>query len=108
MTCETVDLGNGQLAMVCGGRGRRHNCEFCSRYATKQCDFPVLRKGKMVTCDAWMCDRCAVKQEPLGSDIDFCPPHHRNAKKIMEARLGVVADDIPEPEGLDEERTVER
>jgi hypothetical protein len=55
-----------------------------------------------------MCDRCAVKQEPLGSDIDFCPPHHRNAKKIMEARLGVVADDIPEPEGLDEERTVER
>lgn len=50
----------------------------------------------------------AVKQEPLGSDIDFCPPHHRNAKKIMEARLGVVADDIPEPEGLDQERTVER
>jgi len=24
----------------------------------------------------------------------------RNAKKIMEARLGVMADDIPEPEGL--------
>ena len=40
--------------------------------------------------------------------IDWCLPHHRNAKKIMEARLGVVAEDIPEPEGLDEERTVER
>ena len=51
MTCETVDLGNGQFAMVCGGRGRRHNCEFCSRY---------------------------------------------------------VVEDIPEPEGLGEERTVER
>jgi hypothetical protein len=69
MPCETVDLGNGQFAMVCGRGGRRHNCQFCSRYATKQCDFPVLRKGKMVTCDAWMCDRCAVKQEPLGSDL---------------------------------------
>ena len=43
-----------------------------------------------------------------GRGIDWCLPHHRNAKKIMEARLGVVADDIPEPEGLDEERTVER
>ena len=105
MTCETVDLGNGQFAMVCGGRGRRHNCEFCSRYATKQCDFPIIKGGKQKTCDAHMCDRCSV---PQGPGIDWCLPHHRNAKKIMEARLGVVADDIPEPEGLDEERTVER
>jgi hypothetical protein len=54
MTCETVDLGHGQFAFVCT-RGQRHNCQFCSRYATKQCDFPVLRNGKWETCDAWLC-----------------------------------------------------
>jgi hypothetical protein len=103
MLCNKVDLGHGQFAFVCT-RGQRHNCQFCSRYATKQCDFPVLNNGREKTCDAWMCDRCAVSKGP---NVDWCPPHERNAKKIMEAHLG-VAPEMPEPEGLDEERTVER
>lgn len=27
-SCETIDLGNGQFAMVCGGRGRRQSTRF--------------------------------------------------------------------------------
>jgi len=86
-----VDAGAGQL-------------EFCSRYATKQCDFPIIKDGKQKTCDA----TCVTGARSTGSWNRLCLPHHRNAKKIMEARLGVMADDIPEPEGLGEERTVER
>jgi hypothetical protein len=83
MKCDTIDLGQGQFAIVCT-RGRRHNCEFCSRYATKQCDFPILKDGKQTTCSKFICDRCAVAQSP---GIDFCGPHDRNKVKIMEARL---------------------
>jgi hypothetical protein len=103
MKCNTVDLGHGQYAFVCT-RGMRHNCQFCSRYATKQCDFPIIKGGKHTTCSAHICDRCAVVQA-LG--IDFCPPHDRNKVKIMEARL-TGGDDYLDRSRVDEERTVER
>jgi hypothetical protein len=86
MKCDTIDMGHGSFAFVCT-RGQRHNCAFCSRYATKQCDFPVLRKGAWGTCDAWLCDRCAASQ---GKDVDYCPPHERNKHQlvhILEARI---------------------
>jgi len=93
MRCEHVKAG-GHDAIICGGPKKRL-CEFCKRqYATKQCDFPIERlvKGrypdKMVrrkgTCDAWMCNACAVAQGP---NVDYCPPHERNKLQIMEARL---------------------
>lgn len=105
MKCDEVKVG-GTTMIVCS-RGRRHNCQFCPRRATKQCDFPIFRNGKKGTCDAWMCDRCAQTQHKAGcafvlgddhgvivernctctSDLDYCPPHERNKLKIMEARL---------------------
>ena len=39
MPCEHIAGG-----IICTRGGRRHNCEFCSRYATKQCDFPQCRE----------------------------------------------------------------
>jgi pyruvate-formate lyase-activating enzyme len=111
MKCDEVSIPNPEggepiRAIICT-RGRRHNCQFCSRWATKQCDFPVVRKGKDVTCDAWMCDRCATKQSP-SADIDFCPPHERNKVKIMEARLGFKEPELsPEEAYLNRHRSEE-
>jgi len=82
MKCDHIQIGD-TTAIICT-RGRRHNCQFCSRYATKQCDFPIVRNGKDATCSAWCCDRCATSQS-VG--IDYCPPHERNKLKIMESRL---------------------
>jgi hypothetical protein len=87
-SCNTVKVETSAgpvTAIICTRGRRRKNCEFCSRYATKQCDFPVERPmGKSQLCDKWLCDRCAT---PQGPNIDFCPPHERNKTKIMEARL---------------------
>jgi hypothetical protein len=78
MECEIHDN------MIICRSGRSHSCKFCGKRATKQCDFPVIREGKEQTCDAWLCAGCATSQGP---NVDWCPPHVRNATKIMEARL---------------------
>lgn len=81
--CDHTDMPGGGFAIICS-RGKRERCQFCGASASKQCDFPVERKGKQTTCDAWMCNRCAT---PQGPNLDYCPPHERNKVKIMEARL---------------------
>ena len=73
MKCNTIDMGHGQFAFVCT-RGRRQNCKFCSRYATKLCDFALTGAKAGKTCDAPMCDRCAKEILP---GKDYCPPHVR-------------------------------
>jgi hypothetical protein len=98
-SCNTVrgQTSDGQpfTAIICTRGQRRHNCEFCSRYATKQCDFPVIRNGKETTCDRWMCDGCATVQGP---NLDYCPPHERNKVKIMAARaLGTCKPIMGQP-----------
>lgn len=69
MTCETVDLGNGQRAIVCG-RSRRKRCK-CGRPADLLCDWRGVPAGKR-TCDAPICSRCSTSPAP-GKDL--CPAH---------------------------------
>lgn len=74
MSCEKVDLGNGNFAITCG-RGRPAKaapCSFCrARPHTKLCDFE-LAPGR--TCDRKMCDRCATS---VGTEKDHCPNHNQ-------------------------------
>jgi hypothetical protein len=84
MTCQNIKLPNGAQAIVCtrGKRGRKKLCQFCKYYvATKQCDFPldaVKANGEIKTCDAFICEYCAVHLE--ATEIDYCPPHALKAK----------------------------
>lgn len=69
MTCESVDLGSGQRAIVCSPTKR---CK-CGRRATLLCDWKVPTK-KSGTCDAPICDRCTTSPAP---DKDLCAKHAR-------------------------------
>lgn len=75
MPCAPIK-GDGVGAIVCT-RGPAKRCKWCQRPSTKLCDFPVKRNGKAGTCDASMCDRCAVTVPGLGVSLDYCPPHAR-------------------------------
>ena len=67
--CQTIDLGEGNFAIVCGVR-KPAKCNFCkSRPHTRLCDFPV---GGGATCDARICDEC---RKPGPNDLDYCPNH---------------------------------
>lgn len=66
MTCEHVRIG-GVAAIVCGPTER---CR-CGRRATRLCDWKVPAK-KSGTCDAPLCERCAVVPAP-GKDL--CARH---------------------------------
>jgi hypothetical protein len=69
MTCRVVRIPGGATAIVCSRRERQRRCKHCGRPAGKLCDHPKPRGG---TCDAPLCDHCAV---PGGPDIDYCPTH---------------------------------
>lgn len=74
MHCRQIPNG-----FVCGSREPRRNCSVpgCSQKSSKQCDYPVA--GKMSkTCDAYLCERCAVPQD--GADRDFCRAHAKVAR----------------------------
>lgn len=63
--CTAIDLGNGSVAMVCGGRHRTKRCAHCGKTAGLQCD--GLKAGK--TCDRWICSACATN---VGENVDLC------------------------------------
>lgn len=73
MTCRSVNLGNGAIAIVCNRGERRPYCG-CGKPATRQCDYPLRGRKAGQTCSAHLCDSCAV---PSGKDLDYCPPHGR-------------------------------
>jgi hypothetical protein len=79
-----VDFGNGVKGHVCSRGQRRHTCSVphCGRRAPFQCDYPVARKGKDTTCDAWLCD---AHRKSQGPEIDYCPAHAEHAAKKAEA-----------------------
>lgn len=75
MTCTKIALPGGGVAIVCTRGQRRKVCGTCKRgTATKLCDFPLKGSKAGKTCDAPLCDSCAVSGGP---DIDHCPPHAR-------------------------------
>ena len=70
MTCETVRLGDGTVAIVChrGKRWRRCSVPGCGGIADHLCDY---RSGGK-TCDKPLCAMHAV---PQGRNRDHCPDH---------------------------------
>lgn len=70
MPCEVKKHGETVL-VVCSRRTGVGHCR-CGRACTKLCDFPVERAGKVTTCDAKLCSRCATH---VGHEKDLCPPH---------------------------------
>ena len=73
--CIRVDLGNGNFAIACGGRGERRpkTCQFCrsGRPAALLCDW---KTSGGATCDAAICKQCALH---VADDKDLCPRHAR-------------------------------
>ena len=64
---------------VCGSRARRPRCSVpgCARDVEKECDYPVVRKGKAGTCDAKL---CGAHAKPAGPGKDLCPAHDARAR----------------------------
>jgi hypothetical protein len=93
--CDKVDMGNGDFAIICGGRHKRQPpCITCGHPSSKLCDFPVVVNGKPRTCDKPICSRCAVSKGP---DVDWCQPHERNSAGIFaqREREGLRPDGMP-------------
>lgn len=69
--------------IICRKRGPRI-CNFCGRFSTKLCDFPIKVGdiGHTRTCDAPMCDACATR---VGPNRDYCPNHAKPAVSESEA-----------------------
>lgn len=83
MACEFLDLGNGQRAIVCGGRTQPKRCK-CGRPATLLCDWKVPER-KSGTCDAPICSSCSTSPAP---DKDICPAH-KPTLEAWQARGGL-------------------
>lgn len=79
MACRWIELSDGTVVHLNVARSRAKPCEFCKiRPHSKLCDAP---RGLTGTCDAKMCDVCAVA---VGEDVDFCPHHAERMKAIEE------------------------
>jgi hypothetical protein len=89
VTCESIRLGDGTVAIMCSRGQRRPRCSVpgCSAPSEFQCDEPVVRRGRPGTCDAHLCaahrtwvtlprDAFAELFEEPAVAIDVCPPHH--------------------------------
>lgn len=88
MTCNTIDLGNGETAIVCS-RGRKpRRCTVCNRNRIAVlCDFPLAGKKTGKTCSRGLCERCAVH---VGPDRDLCPAHGK--AEAVQLTLPCVAE----------------
>lgn len=107
--CQTIRAGDF-VAIVCTRAGRPPRCE-CGKRSTKQCDFPVGKRGR--TCSRHICDTCtftlgnvsrleAISAEDIAADpmvafaierglmprrevvddtVDFCPRHRRQLEE---------------------------
>lgn len=86
MPCEWLKTPDGTVMHINRGRGgKKRQCKFCGRIYRegKLCDFPV---GHGKTCDAEMCESCAMPVgnqhtdignglKRLNDTIDMCPIH---------------------------------
>lgn len=109
MSCNTIDLGGGDFAIVCtrGGARERAKCDFCGVHIhARLCDFPLRGKKSGRTCSKRMCIQCTKVHETFGeAPIDLCPPHARFVEETggnidllcdMEAGGSVFLDELEE------------
>ncbi len=79
MKCEPIDMGGGVTGFVCSRGKRKQSCSVpgCGNRMARECDYPIQRPGRTVTCDRALCVSCATKIgiSREGDSVDFCPPH---------------------------------
>lgn len=78
MTCRRIGLGSGITAIACTRGERPQRCKECGARASRLCDYPLTGRKAGKTCDANLCDRCAVN---VGADRDYCGVHGRVSKQ---------------------------
>jgi hypothetical protein len=71
---------DGQVVGIACSRGPDRRCK-CGRRMTRLCDFALSGKKAGKTCDAPLCDSCAVR---VGPDRDLCGAHAAHEKKTAE------------------------
>ena len=75
MVCKPISLPGGLTGFVCYRAPAPKLCKVCgTRDATKLCDFALRGRKSGSTCDAPLCDACAVSRGP---ELDYCPSHAR-------------------------------
>lgn len=93
MSCDRIDLGGGNFAIVCSRGKRTPRCSVpgCSSPGAFQCDYPVKGR-KSGTCDAYLCT-AHRRPQALDPDLfaelfaepresrDYCPPHDAVANR---------------------------
>lgn len=72
MGCDTIKLGDGIVVIACSRGRRERKCRYCSRPASKLCDFKMTIDGGWKICDAPLCGQCAVS---TGPETDECRVH---------------------------------
>jgi len=86
MPCQPVDMGKLGTAIVCtrGRQSKPKPCQEpgCTKPHTHLCDFPVVRKRNVGTCDRRICEGHASRIEADGDDtVDYCPAHAQLERK---------------------------
>lgn len=73
MTCRVLADGKGVTIIACS-RGVKKSCSTpgCRNYAQVLCDFFIMSKGEVATCDRPVCSRCAKHTE---EGKDYCRAH---------------------------------
>lgn len=84
--CEHVDFGDGNFAVICGGRRRRRYCA-CGHQAPFLCDWKVKEK-RSGTCDLPICEKHALQVAP---DKHLCPQHQKSYEEWKRKHPGFIA-----------------
>lgn len=105
MRCSTLDLEDGTIAVICGGRRKPPQCHYCVNDSEYECDFPIGRKnllGERRTCGRHLC--AYHREKGITKDVDFCREHYPMAKAAWEKKRLKQATDLlykPLVEGVD-------
>jgi hypothetical protein len=79
MSCRVIAAGPSVMVIACD-RGRdRPRCQStgCTGISVALCDYPLSGRHAGKTCDRRMCAGC---RRPQGPDVDYCQPHHAQAR----------------------------
>ena len=98
MSCDSIDLGDGNFAIICG---RRHQYCACGRVAKLLCDWKVPGR-KSGTCDQPICATHALQ---VATDRHLCPAHQRAFADWKKRHPGVNVDELRRGVSTPEDQT---
>lgn len=96
-SCETVDFGDGNYAIICGRRRPRpQKCHYCKRPSGWLCDFTTPSIITGLTGAGHVCDRpiCALHRISKGFEVDWCLEHFEEDPRIQAAVAAVTEPTI--------------